>query len=300
MYALARNAWKFANRDKRIHKARRLEFDPLAPDTVEEILDALGVLEEAVGRALIRLEGGAESERSAEDTRRLGRAAMLENPAAVARLEVRADHFENSRRPVLLLKTERAWEAYRETLEYYAVRVLARHMIDNGVVRFADLVRDLPRRDERVWRNLGGQLAGGASLEAILERARNGEIATWDALHREYERLDAAYPTEKAAHALGVLERLLERSRETLCENSEWPGLLDRAEAILERRTSDIHSSRAKDYANPFKRMSFANEAEQKAVLGALEDNSFALMAEEDFVAFRKTVAELKGREAGK
>ena len=34
MYALARNSWKYTDRDKRIDKTQLLEFDFLAPDTV--------------------------------------------------------------------------------------------------------------------------------------------------------------------------------------------------------------------------------------------------------------------------
>ena len=37
MYAIARNAWKYKDRDKRFDKTQLIEFDYLAPDTVEEI-----------------------------------------------------------------------------------------------------------------------------------------------------------------------------------------------------------------------------------------------------------------------
>jgi hypothetical protein len=44
MYALSRNAWKYQDRDKRIQKTQHIEFDYLAPDTINEIFDALSIL----------------------------------------------------------------------------------------------------------------------------------------------------------------------------------------------------------------------------------------------------------------
>ena len=44
MYALARNTWKFATRDRRKTKTQHVEFDCLAPDTAEEIFVALRLL----------------------------------------------------------------------------------------------------------------------------------------------------------------------------------------------------------------------------------------------------------------
>ncbi len=41
MYALARNAWKYVDRDKRTEKIQFIEYDYLAPDTINEIFDAL-------------------------------------------------------------------------------------------------------------------------------------------------------------------------------------------------------------------------------------------------------------------
>jgi len=45
MYALARNSWKFHKRDKRKRKYQNIEFDSLAPDTIEEIFKACKLLE---------------------------------------------------------------------------------------------------------------------------------------------------------------------------------------------------------------------------------------------------------------
>ncbi|RYG06157.1 MAG: DUF4954 family protein, partial [Chitinophagaceae bacterium] len=49
MYALARNAGKYESRDKRTFKNQFLEYDYLAPDSVNEIFDAIELIKTAVG-----------------------------------------------------------------------------------------------------------------------------------------------------------------------------------------------------------------------------------------------------------
>ena len=39
MYALARNSWKYEDRDKRTEKIQPIEYDYLAPDTINEMFD---------------------------------------------------------------------------------------------------------------------------------------------------------------------------------------------------------------------------------------------------------------------
>jgi len=51
MYALARNAGKYESRDKRSFRNQYLEYDFLAPDSVNEIFDALQLLKKATGKS---------------------------------------------------------------------------------------------------------------------------------------------------------------------------------------------------------------------------------------------------------
>jgi hypothetical protein len=61
LYALARNSWKYVDRDKRTERIQRLEYDFLAPDTINEIFISLQLLETATGKAY-RLAGNKEQE----------------------------------------------------------------------------------------------------------------------------------------------------------------------------------------------------------------------------------------------
>ncbi len=51
MYALARNETKYQSRDKRTDKTQRLEYDVLAPDSVNEIFDALQLMKKFTAKA---------------------------------------------------------------------------------------------------------------------------------------------------------------------------------------------------------------------------------------------------------
>jgi hypothetical protein len=44
MYALSRNTWKYENRDRRTEKIQTIEYDYLAPDTINEIFDAIKMM----------------------------------------------------------------------------------------------------------------------------------------------------------------------------------------------------------------------------------------------------------------
>jgi hypothetical protein len=57
MYALERNSRKFVSRDMRRQKLQNIEFETLAPDTVEEIITALGYLEMWTAKAWLRERG---------------------------------------------------------------------------------------------------------------------------------------------------------------------------------------------------------------------------------------------------
>ena len=73
MYALARNTWKFQTRDHRRTKTQKIEFDALAPDTAEEILRALELLEVWVAKAHLRRTAARDSNVEGSQLAALGR-----------------------------------------------------------------------------------------------------------------------------------------------------------------------------------------------------------------------------------
>ena len=75
-------------------------------------------------------------------------------------------------------------------------------------------------------------------------------------------------------HGLAVLEICLGEKINGL-KNIEIKKLLE--EAIVTRKwiAENVVKSREKDFTNPFRKMSYLNEAEMESVLGKLDENVF-------------------------
>ena len=52
MFAIVRNKFKFASRDKRVVKVQHIETNPLAPDTIQEVLSSVSRIIELTQRYL--------------------------------------------------------------------------------------------------------------------------------------------------------------------------------------------------------------------------------------------------------
>jgi hypothetical protein len=162
-----------------------------------------------------------------------------------------------------------------------------------------DIIAALDSRSkDRVtaWENLGGQLVPIPKLEALLDKARGGGLHDWNDMHAEYARLSAEYPADKAAHAWAVL-RLLSQNA-VAAENSAEPrdllakALVDLA-ALSVRVEAEVLATRAKDYANPFRKATFRSDAEMLAVVGRAEDNPFVAKTKKDMAALRSSIKRL-------
>ena len=58
--------------------------------------------------------------------------------------------------------------------------------------------------------------------------------------------------------------------------------------------TDNIEKSRAKDYTNPFRKITFENDDEMTSVVGTLEDNSFIKHQQEELKQFKAEIETLK------
>lgn len=269
LYALMRNEGKFASRDKRAVKVPRLEFSPFAPDTAEEIIRAIELLESWMKE----LPGDGED------------ADWLELPAGTV---------EHSSRPTVVKRPSRAIAAYREMLVWYAanvvvLRIEAAAARDAVAAEVAALdVRLASGGRERIWDNLGGQVAPRSRVDELVARARDGTLRDWDAMHDGYEAIAARYDEDKAAHAWACL-RLLYGGDATSALRSALEALAEISRKVEEQ----VYETRAKDYSNRFRRATFESDAEFAAVMGRVEDNSFVKKTREEMPRLRERIASL-------
>jgi len=293
MYALARNAWKFRNRDKRKNKAQHIEFDALAPDTVEEILHARRLLEIWTAKAARRENRESHPAPSETALIREGRKLLSGDDPKVDSLEVLGDAVEKSSRPVLIIKTRAAYRAYGDMLHYYAVKNLVDYLRENPKTNMASMARVLGGSRASKWTNFGGQIVPEADADRLRSDIRSGKLKTWEHVHERYRQLWERYPMDKRKHAFAVLCDLLKTQRPSA---KEWAAALQKAAEIQEDVCERVYASRKKDFDNTFRQVTFRNREEMIAVTGTVEDNAFVKQVREETLAFKKTVAELKKR----
>jgi hypothetical protein len=268
MYGLGRDSWKLKDRDPGLNPALRFEHDYLAPDTVEELLDGLEIMEKWAGRDVSGLPAD-----SAEALRDRGR-KNLENGTVASRIHISPVGVEASTRGVVVLHIDRGYKAYREMIHYYGVRVLLLYMRDTGCTTLKDLLQALPDAKRTPWINLGGQLVTKEKYTNMIAGIEDGAIDSWDSLHQVYRENAGIYPVEKARHALSALLYIHATDAATLTVSvwNEWVSLGMTLQAQVCAHTIE---SRRKDYQSEFRKMMYETDEEMNAVLGDLKDNQF-------------------------
>jgi NDP-sugar pyrophosphorylase family protein len=276
LFALERNAWKFVNRDRRYKKIQRIETDYLAPDTAEEIINALGLLETWLSDAGMPDDEGVERN--------------------IPELSVR--RLERNSRETVILKPQKALGAYRRMLRFYAVKNLALFLASREDLKFGDLPALLgtggPEERVRDWVNCGGQIVPAFRVDELRKNIREGNVNTWEAIHEVYETWYAVYPLDKARHAWACLQFIRKDAapvdKETFRE--------DLRNALETRRwiTRQVYITRAKDFNNPFRKITYRNLEEMKNVAGCPEDNPFIKLARQAEEDFAETLSNLTAR----
>jgi hypothetical protein len=306
MYALARNSWKYIDRDKRIDKIQLLEYDYLAPDTIGEILSALTLLERFTGLALARQAAGTEKlantgireaiksdELTDTELREMGASLLEHSPGQVDTLEILADGWENSDRKVRLIKVAQAWSVFKELISHYAAGLLMASIKENAIGSYAALLQSLPTTlSLQSWVNAGGQLIRESEKEKLIGQIHNGKVKNWEQIHLWYAAQGENYPADKLAHALAALKTATGVSLRK--DGPETLGhLLRQSVATREQLVKEIYESRAKDYTNPFRKMVYDSPGEMNAVVGKLQDNSFIRQEKEALKQYRKQVEQI-------
>lgn len=288
MYALARNQWKFQARDGRINKAQNIEFRALAPDTVEEIILARGLLESWTGRAA----GSRDSVAAESEFTSIGRRLLTGHPADLEGVIVQCQDVERSRRECRIVKVREGYEAYGQMLHHYAASTLvARLRRTNESYRDMCAALAAPRVVE--WENLGGQLVPEDLVDSIRSDIRAGVLSSWVEVHDRYNQLWAGYDDARERHAFAVYS-MIHGADEP--DEAQWRSFLEGAIYLQQLVRDRVVESRQKDYTNPFRRATYRNEQEMIAALGTLDDNSFVKLVREETASYVQTVEQLLNR----
>ena len=242
MYALARNSWKFADRDQRTEKIQNIEHDYLAPDTINEMFDALDLLS--------KLKPDKDG-----------------NYFAIG--------FENSDRKTEILKVPQAINLFKELISFYGITQLTDYISKNKFSSFDEFKKSIPVKIQRAkWMNVGGQLMTITDIDQLKTNIKKNKINSWSHVHDYYRQKGADYEKDKLIHAYTSLLELGNITSKQFTREV-FIDMLDKSIATKIWMGKEIYTSRAKDYTNPFRKMIYDSIDEMNAVVGRLEDNQF-------------------------
>ncbi|MEO7443889.1 MAG: DUF4954 family protein [Ferruginibacter sp.] len=260
MYALARNAWKYQDRDKRVEKKQTIEYNYLAPDTINEIFDAI---------------------------------ALLKNLRPDEKGEASVQQWENSNRKVIIIKSKEAIKAFEKMIIYHAAGEIIFCIEQNNISTFEELKTKLHADTKRSeWQNIGGQLMIKERVTDCCSKIKKNEIGSWEALHDFYKEQGEIYANDKLQHAYNSFLELKQITGQQFNEEM-LNDLMQSALTTREWMCKSIFQTREKDYTNPFRKMVYENNKEMNAVLGKLEDNAFIQDQYQALDEMKKTVAGL-------
>lgn len=287
MYALARNAWKSNDRDKRMDKTQHIETNFLAPDSIYEIVHAIESFKICTGKAFYLKEGKIKVAK--EQMIQKGTELLEAKDPIIPTLEILAEGFENSMRKVVMLKITESYHIFKELVAYYCSSQIIKAIESNGFKNADALKEIMPARPAfNTWQNVGGQLIPGPELSKMLGKIETGKIKTWDTVHQFYLQQAAIYPQQQLSFAIAAFHAVygiwLKKADTTILKN-----LLLQSIATKKWMVNNIAASRAKDYTNPFRKMVYANEKEMAVVTGDIKKNSFILQEMENLKLFEQT-----------
>ncbi|MEO8712015.1 MAG: DUF4954 domain-containing protein, partial [Parafilimonas sp.] len=287
-----RNAWKYNDRDNRAEKFQLLEYDYLAPDSVNEMFEALRLLEIFTGKAWFKKNNAEEF--TDEACMKKGEEFLQQKNEVIDELEITATGFENSKRKVIITKAHRAYDAYSEMILYYGLQQLIEWIEKNDVQNIEDIIKQMQADVQRsLWLNIGGQLMPAEEVNSLKNKIKSKEINSWDELHETYASEGEKYASQKLQHALASLLEIENiNAKDITAEKLNY--WFDKAVDIATSLSERISASRKKDYTNPFRKMVYDSETEMDNVLGKFDENSFVLQQQNELEVFKKRIEKLK------
>ncbi len=296
LYAIARNTWKYQDRDKRIDKIQNIEYEFLAPDTINELFFSLTLLEKYIGKAYLSKEDLLTNHTADDELIATGKKLLEEHNPVVYQLEVVVDGFENSKRKTVIIKAPKAYYLFKELIAYYGSCQLINYIKTHSFKTVDDVVHVLSGRLKRKqWVNIGGQLVLKEDIELFKQQVKEGKINGWDGVHHWYAEKGSQYSEQKLKHALASLAEVKKINLKQI-DAPFLNELISGAITTKEWITNGIYESRAKDYENPYREMVYDNEAEMVSVVGKLEDNTFINHQIEELASFKKEMNQFKKR----
>lgn len=292
MFAIARNNYKFKKRDKRKTKVQNIETDPIAPDTMEEIITAIeriieltaSYLESNNYEPVINSTTKVQRRQNAKDYLHKNEDADF----------ILYDPLCQKKHGAQILKPVKAYKTYRKVLKYFAARSIIDYCLSNNhsslSVEVINEIKQIPLYTH--WMNAGGQIVPSELIEQLCNDIKARKIDSWEEIHKVYDIISTEYENLKARYALYLFEYLYSRPIEE-CDKHIWDNILEDVTIVAEDMYTASIDSRQKDYTDPFRAMTYESQEEMTAILGTIDDNEFLHILKEQTALFKDRLLQI-------
>ena len=274
MFAITRNKNKFLSRDKRVKKIQHIETDPLAPDTMQEVIAALDRLIFLTSEYLKKI--GNDYMNGADTPEKVYQAAkdfLHQNPQADFSLD---DPVCQKKYGAVIIKPVQSYKMYRKIVKYFATRTLMEFCssLNHEKLTFelVDKIRLFHLFSE--WENAGGQIIPSDKIQELFTNIKKGEIKSWKSVHQFYDQCQSEYEKYKVRYALYLLEQLYSRPIEEFTVDV-YRNVTEDVAIVADDIYNASLQSREKDYTDYYRKMTYVSEREMQNVIGILDENSF-------------------------
>lgn len=274
MYAITRNKSKFSKRDKRVIKVQHIETDPLAPDSIQEVVSALRRIIELTGKYLVAK--GYERAVNAPDYDSLYHVAKdylhqhSDEDFSFCDMEAQKKLGAEIHKPV------RAYKTYRKIIKYFACSVLVEYcrLYNTRITReeLKVIAREIPLYTR--WINAGGQIVPEEKIKELFGLIKSHQIENWRQVHDFYDKCEKGYLIYKTSYAVWLLEQLYTEKVRDFTPDI-FNDIIKDVTHVSNEMLGEARSSREKDFVDEFRKITFRNAQEMSAVLGTIDDNEF-------------------------
>jgi hypothetical protein len=243
MYAVMRCKQKFESRDEeRTSRHPSIEYDPLAPDTIDEIFDALDLIEQ---------------HKACVDNCLRSIPLRSANEACEAyKMMVRNYCAKN----ILPYMKKNGLKSLKELTS--AANPSEGDSDDSRCI------------------DCGGTIIAKSSLNRIINKIKSNDVKTWSDVHALFDDHVADYSAEKVRHAVRSMAKLENININELTE-AHFAAFLESVPKDCAEIADRTARSRAKDYENPFRLAAYESTEEMVNVLGPAADAVVAKTAED-------------------
>lgn len=289
MFALARNNSKFIKRDKRAEKIQTIETDPMAPDTMQEILISL---ERIITLTECWLkEHDPDCLTTNNDLHQYAKNYLHHHPKKNLTLY---DGQCMKKHGATIIKAANGYKEYRKIVKYFAVRSIAQFCDRNNITSFTkEMISPLKKLPLYTsWENVGGQIIPKELLTRLFNDIKAKKINNWQEVHTFYDYCAEHYEEFKVRYATYLLEFLYSQPI-TDFSSVIFKDIKTDVIAVSNYMYDNSIASRQKDYDDYFRSITYESKDEMLAVVGKIEENSFLKELKQSTVAFNERLETL-------